>query len=218
MLVPSLAAAATPETRAFAAWLAADETLIRITGCMLLFGGGLVVLCHRHWSNAPAVLINVFAWVVTIRGAMLIALPHLMLRDEAGVLIPFPVLRLGFGALFLMGVWLTFVGWSVEPATPDAPLSRDPSARRQVGGRLASRRRTLREIAHSASAAHPIRANGTAIGQADAPSIWPTIAPIAAALVCCTKPISDEAAPARSGNGVSAPAMACGMASPMPNR
>ena len=32
------------------------------------------------------------------------------------------------------------------------------------------------------------------------------------------KPSSDEAAPARSGNGVSAPAMDCGMASPRPQR
>ena len=125
MLVPSLAAAAAPETLAFAAWLAGDEAAMRITGFVLLFCGGLVVLRHRHWSSAPAVLINVFAWAVTVRGAMLIVLPHLMLRDENGVLIPFPVLRLGFGILFLMGVWLTFVGWSVEPARSDGPLSRD---------------------------------------------------------------------------------------------
>ena len=50
------------------------------------------------------------------------------------------------------------------------------------------------------------------------PSACVTSAPVEAATVCCTQPINDEAAPARSGNGCGAPANACGIARPRPNR
>ena len=59
-----------------------------------------------------------------------------------------------------------------------------------------------------------IAASGSALD----PSICPTTMPIADAVACCRKPSSDEAAPARSGNGMSAPAIDCGMARPRPQR
>jgi hypothetical protein len=45
-----------------------------------------------------------------------------------------------------------------------------------------------------------------ATGHAERPRYWPIAAAAMAALVCCAKPNSEDAVPARSGNGVSAPA------------
>ena len=50
------------------------------------------------------------------------------------------------------------------------------------------------------------------------PSNCPTATPHNAATACWMKPSSAEAAPARSGNGVMAPAIDCGSTMPMPAR
>ena len=46
----------------------------------------------------------------------------LVALDASGASLPFPILRLGFGLLFILGVWLTFIGWIVDgrPAEPTA--------------------------------------------------------------------------------------------------
>ena len=78
--------------------------------------------------------------------------------------------------------------------------------------------RTARVTNHSSSDAQPITATAAASGQAFSPSSHPTTAPHSAAALCWMKPSSEEAAPARSGNGVSAPAIDCGSTMPRPAR
>ena len=90
---------------------------------------------------------------------------------------------------------------TTSPAGADAP---------------ASRARTPRETAQSASVAHPDSASGIATGHALAPSNCPTMMPLIAAHTICDTPTSDDAVPARCGNGIMAPAMLCGCTSPMP--
>ncbi len=103
-------------------------------------------------------------------------------------------------------------------------------AGRQSGrpGAIGLRRRRHRQLAdqppvrtalarnHNSSDSPPALAIAMASGHALSPSAWPRIAPTAADMVCVTKPSNDDAAPARSGNGISAPACACARLMPMP--
>ena len=60
-------------------------------------------------------MISVFGWFLAIRGLLLLAAPQLIARVGAGAVAPVPLVRIGFGALFLVGLWLTFVGWIAKP-------------------------------------------------------------------------------------------------------
>jgi hypothetical protein len=123
VVVPSIVAARAPEMDALVASFLENGTLVWIAGGLLLFSGSLIIACHQYWSSPSAVFISLFGWLIALRGVALLAMPQLMARGPAGAMIAFPAVRLGFGLLFIAGVWLTFVGWTAEP---DAPLANDP--------------------------------------------------------------------------------------------
>ena len=131
-----------------------------------------------------------------------------------------------------------------QRARPDRDSLRPPRRRRRVGPSAATAQRggldgwlldnlfgralnavldaaraQPRVASHSTRVAQPITATPAASGQALLPeqNNRPPRRHSAAAL-CCTKPSSEEAAPARSGNGVIAPAIACGSTMPRPAR
>jgi len=120
--VPSIVAALAPEMNAFVAAFLENGALVWTTGGLLILGGLLIIVYHQYWSSPSAVFISLFGWVLAIRGTALLAVPQLIVRDATGAMVAFPAVRLGFGLLFMAGVWLTFVGWAAEP---DAPLAND---------------------------------------------------------------------------------------------
>lgn len=81
---------------------------------LLLFVGLLIIAFHQYWSSAAAVLISLFGWVLAIRGFVLMAAPGLY---EHAVVIADAVwlVRLMFGVLIVIGVYLTYVGWVTKP-------------------------------------------------------------------------------------------------------
>ena len=78
--------------------------------------------------------------------------------------------------------------------------------------------RTGRVATHKISAPPPVIAIPSAIGQMLVPTSAPIVVPTIAPAHCCTKPISADAVPASSGNGVSAAATNCDCIRPSPNR
>jgi hypothetical protein len=47
----------------------------------------------------------------------LLVTPQLYQRAAAAAAGALPLVRIGFGALVLIGLWLTFVGWIAKPPT-----------------------------------------------------------------------------------------------------
>jgi len=88
-----------------------NGALVWIVGGLLLFGGLLIIAHHQYWSSAAAILISLFGWFLALRGLALLVAPQLYQRAATGALVALPLVRIGFGALVLIGLWLTFVGW-----------------------------------------------------------------------------------------------------------
>ncbi len=120
VVVPSIVAARAWEMDALVAAFFENGVLVCITGIVLLCAGLLIIVYHQYWSSPSAVFISLFGWLVVLRGGLLVIAPQLMAHGDGGAMIAFPVVRLGFGLLFLVGIWLTFAGWTTEPEAPAA--------------------------------------------------------------------------------------------------
>jgi hypothetical protein len=85
-------------------------------GALLLFAGLVIIAFHQYWSSVAAVMISLFGWVLALRGLVLMAAPELYERAGAVLGGAFAV-RLIFGALVAIGLYLTYVGWLRKPAS-----------------------------------------------------------------------------------------------------
>ena len=94
-----------------------SDLFVWFAGALLLFAGLLIIAFHQYWSSVAAVLISLFGWVLALRGLLLMAAPQVYERIgaplEAAV-----VVRLIFGVLVAMGLYLTYVGWLAKSASP----------------------------------------------------------------------------------------------------
>jgi hypothetical protein len=92
-----------------------NAALVWITGGVMLLGGLLIIASHQYWSSLAAIVISLFGWFVALRGLTLLAAPQLIESGAATALNMMPMVKIGFGVLMLIGLWLTFVGWIAKP-------------------------------------------------------------------------------------------------------
>jgi hypothetical protein len=92
-----------------------NAALVWITGGLLLFSGLLIIAQHQYWSSLAAVLISLFGWYLALRGLVLLAAPQLIERAAGAAMNMMPIVRIGYGLVFLIGLWLTFAGWIARP-------------------------------------------------------------------------------------------------------
>jgi hypothetical protein len=88
------------------------------TGTLLLFGGLLIIAFHQYWSSVAAVMISLFGWFLALRGLVLMAAPQLYERAAAASMDAVALVRTFFGALVLIGLYLTYVGWLTRRPIP----------------------------------------------------------------------------------------------------
>ena len=122
-IVPSIIVVRTPELGTLASGFFENALLVWFAGGLLLFGGLLIIAFHQYWSSAAAILISLFGWFLALRGLVLLAAPQLIERAAAASMGAISLVRIGFGALVLVGLYLTFVGWIARPASPIAKNS-----------------------------------------------------------------------------------------------
>lgn len=114
VLVPGIIALRAPEMDALASDFFKSDLFVWFAGALLLFGGLLIIAFHQYWSSVAAVLISLFGWVLAIRGLILMAAPKLY--ERAGMAVQaISVVRLIFGVLVAIGLYLTYVGWLAKP-------------------------------------------------------------------------------------------------------
>jgi hypothetical protein len=113
VIVPGIIAVRAPGMGSILSAFFENEALVWIAGGMLLFGGLVIIAHHQYWSSASATLISLFGWFLAQRGVMLLAAPQS--RGAAEATNAIPLVRIGFGALFFAGLWLTFQGWIRPP-------------------------------------------------------------------------------------------------------
>lgn len=118
LIVPGIIVLRISDMDALTSGFFENPALAWFTGALLLFGGLLIIAFHQYWSSAAAILISLFGWFLALRGLVLMAAPHLMERAAAASAGAVPLVRMGFGALVLAGLWLTFEGWIAKPPGP----------------------------------------------------------------------------------------------------
>lgn len=127
VIVPGIIVVRMPAMETFLSGFFENGVLVWFAGGLLLFCGLLIIAFHQYWSSLAAVLISLFGWFLALRGFVLMAAPQLIERGALAAMDATPLVRAGFGALVLMGLWLTFVGW-IAKTTASSPAS--PPARK----------------------------------------------------------------------------------------
>jgi hypothetical protein len=64
-------------------------------------------------------MISLFGWILALRGVVLMAAPDLYERASMSMG-AISLVRLIFGALVVIGLYLTYVGWLAKSASPSA--------------------------------------------------------------------------------------------------
>lgn len=116
VIVPGIIAVRAPDMGALASEFFDSPLFVWFSSALLFFAGLLIIAFHQYWSSAAAVLISLFGWVLAIRGLVLMAAPGLYERGAVAVELAVLV-RLVFGILIVIGVYLTYVGWLANPRT-----------------------------------------------------------------------------------------------------
>jgi uncharacterized protein YjeT (DUF2065 family) len=112
-------AARVGDGRVFASEFFENGLFVWFAGALLLFGGLLIIAFHQYWSSAAAVIISLFGWILALRGLVLMAAPKLYERAAISM-DAIPLVRLVFGVLVAIGLYLSYVGWLAKPASPSA--------------------------------------------------------------------------------------------------
>ncbi|MFY9642837.1 MAG: hypothetical protein WCD20_03955 [Rhodomicrobium sp.] len=117
-IVPGIIAVRAPDMGPMVSAFFGNVALVWITGALILFAGLFVIAQHQHWASAAAIFISLFGWFLALRGLALLAVPEIYAQASEGVMgaaVALTVVRIGFGALVLAGLWLTYVGWIAKP-------------------------------------------------------------------------------------------------------
>ena len=122
VIVPSIIVLRAPGMDALASDFFKSDLFVWFAGALLLFAGLLIIAFHQYWSSVAAVMISLFGWILALRGLVLMAAPELYER-AATAMDSIVLVRLIFGVLVATGLYLTYVGWIAEPASPSADNS-----------------------------------------------------------------------------------------------
>jgi uncharacterized protein YjeT (DUF2065 family) len=119
VIVPGIVVLRASEMGALASEFFKCGLFMWFAGALLLFGGLLIIAFHQYWSSVAAVMISLFGWILALRGLVLMAAPELYER-AATSMEAIPLVRVIFGVLIAIGLYLTYVGWLAKRVSPSA--------------------------------------------------------------------------------------------------
>lgn len=136
LLVPSIIAVrASSQMPVLFHTFASDPMWQWVLGAVLLLWGSVIIAFHQYWRSVAAVLVSLLGWFLTIRGVLILAVPHVY--NAAGNVLEqsaIPVVRAIFGGLALVGLYLTYVGWVATPSQEQSPALAQRRDRRHATG------------------------------------------------------------------------------------
>ena len=116
VIVPGIIALRAADMNALASEFFKSGLFVWFAGALLLFGGLLIIAFHQCWSSVAAAFISLFGWILVLRGLILMAAPRLY--ERVGMALEaVSAVRLIFGVLVAVGLYLTYVGWLARPAS-----------------------------------------------------------------------------------------------------
>lgn len=110
-----------PDLTGLVADLFENSVLPWLLGAMMLVCGLVIIAFHQYWYSPTAIAISIFGWFVALRGLALMAFPS-AIEFGAGDTLTNPALLLAARVFFLLlplvGLWLTWAGWSRRAPGP----------------------------------------------------------------------------------------------------
>jgi hypothetical protein len=85
-----------------------------VTGAFVLTGGLIIVALHQYWHGAPSIIVSLVGWLLALRGLLLLAFPSM----ANSVLAAGALWRTVCICFAVLGLYLTYVGWSPAPGRP----------------------------------------------------------------------------------------------------
>jgi hypothetical protein len=116
VIVPGIIIARAPGMGDLAEQFFRSPLSVWFAGALLMFFGILIIAFHQFWSSVAAVIISAFGWILALRGAVLMVAPDLYERATVSM-DSVPLIRVMFGVIVAMGIYLTYVGWLAKPAS-----------------------------------------------------------------------------------------------------
>jgi len=113
-IAPGIIVVRMPDMGMLAAGFFENPLFPWFAGALLLFCGLLIIAFHQYWSSGAAVMISLFGWFLALRGVVLMAAPQLIQRGASASMGATTLVRIFFGALVLIGLYLTYVGWIAD--------------------------------------------------------------------------------------------------------
>jgi len=91
-----------------------NAALVMVAGVWTALLGLIVFTAHHHFNSLAAATISVLALMLVLRGALLLLQPEALIAVAGGFVDAPPVMYAATGLTFLLGAWLTFVGWVAQ--------------------------------------------------------------------------------------------------------
>jgi hypothetical protein len=88
-----------------------DGPLVLAAGAFTLIIGLVILAAHHHFSSPASIVITIVGVAAALKGAFLMVLPTLGAPLTAAVVRTPPVLLILAVIMFLVGVWLSVIGW-----------------------------------------------------------------------------------------------------------
>lgn len=111
VVVPLTAALRAPQMQTLLADFEANPLWPWVVGAYVFLLGLVVVALHSSWTNPAAVIVSALGWLLVLRGVLLMAFPAAFMAAANAVIGAGLVWRIGYAALALVGLYLTWVGW-----------------------------------------------------------------------------------------------------------
>jgi hypothetical protein len=113
---PGIIALRAPAMGALASDFFKSDLFVWFAGGLLVFGNLLIIAFHQYRSSVAAVMISLFGWILAPRGMVLMAASDLYERAAISMG-AISLVRLIFGVLVAIGLYLTYVGWLAKCAS-----------------------------------------------------------------------------------------------------
>lgn len=94
-----------------------DAPLVLITGVFTTIVGAIFVTAHHHWGSPAAIVLSTLAWLTALRGIVLLTAPDLAAQWAQMVATTSAIAYIAAAITFVVGLWLTFVGWFARSAS-----------------------------------------------------------------------------------------------------
>lgn len=88
-----------------------DGGLVLIAGAFTTIVGLVMIAAHHHYTTPAAIFLSLMGWGAALKGAMLMLAPTAGAGMTAAFVGSAPLMLAAAAALFVLGAWLTFVGW-----------------------------------------------------------------------------------------------------------